>query len=297
MSNISCDACNNLREYAPNFVQNGVTDDVCASLENNTGLNPGLTVLHDNCEDLHDVNDCLIGRMTDEVEAYDICDWKDFTKKFLGNLYETLKALICSMCGLWARVDTLCAAIANLYTVIGGSGAYTHLFTPTALFHQKIRATNPAWQPTDVRMALEAEYREGVICGGDKKLHVWRINTAYVGGNHPPQIFTFSVTNLAVGDVLGYIPKSVLVPTYGDESWWQYLVRGVTVRHSMFFIGSNTVAYGGLRGYTVIDGQEFNVDLKQYGTDVVCLEVTGFVGPDRTGGGAQYPEELRVSVD
>lgn len=113
MSNIDCSACTDLREYAPNFVQNGVDATVCGSLMNNHGLNPSLTSLHSNCEDLHDVNDCLIGRMTDELEAYDVCDWKEFMQKHNSNLYELLKALICSDCGQWARIETLCALIMN----------------------------------------------------------------------------------------------------------------------------------------------------------------------------------------
>lgn len=114
MSNISCDACNNLREYAPHFIQNGVDATVAASLKNNMGLNSAVVVNHRNCEDLNDVNDCLIGRMVDELEAYDVCDWKDFNNKYLSNLYETLKALIASDCGQWLRIESLCAILQQL---------------------------------------------------------------------------------------------------------------------------------------------------------------------------------------
>lgn len=129
MSTIDCSACNDLRNYAPNFVQNGVDDIVAASLKNNTGLNPGLAVLHNDCEDLNDVNDCLIGRMTDELEAYDVCDWKDFMKKHNSNLYETLKAMIAALCG------ALCAAGAPLvsYVRASGSGGPDFWWTPAQL--------------------------------------------------------------------------------------------------------------------------------------------------------------------
>ncbi len=104
MSQQSCSACNDLREYAPEFVVNGVTDNVCESLQANTGLNPNLETKHKDCEDLHDVNDCLVGNMDDEVEEFEVCDWKDFMHQFIPNLYETLKAMICAICGLWKAV-------------------------------------------------------------------------------------------------------------------------------------------------------------------------------------------------
>lgn len=108
MSVINCDSCANLREYAPSFVQNGTTDVIAASLKNNTGLNPALTVTHDNCDDLNDANDCLIGRMADEVEAYDVCDWKEFMGKFLPNQYELMKAIIANDCGMWSHIYGAC---------------------------------------------------------------------------------------------------------------------------------------------------------------------------------------------
>lgn len=107
MSNIDCSACTELNEYGGEFLTKGVTNTVATSLKNNTGLNPSLSVLHKNCEDLNDVNDCLIGRLQGEVKAYDVCDWKKFMAKSLPNFYEMLKAMIASQCGLWARVKKL----------------------------------------------------------------------------------------------------------------------------------------------------------------------------------------------
>lgn len=116
MSNIDCGSCNDLRSYAPSFVQNGVTNAICTSLENDTGLNPNLTTLHTDCEDLKDVNDCLVGRMDGELEAYETCDWKTFMHKFIPNLYETIKAGICSICGLWKNIHKHECEIAYLYS-------------------------------------------------------------------------------------------------------------------------------------------------------------------------------------
>lgn len=107
MSQIDCNACAELREIAPEFVQNGVTSTVCTSLKNDTGLNPNLTVAHTDCEDLDTANDCLIGEMDAKIEAHDVCDWKQYMHKLVPNLYEMLKAMICAMCGLWTNIHRL----------------------------------------------------------------------------------------------------------------------------------------------------------------------------------------------
>lgn len=121
MSQIDCAACSNLQTDAPAFVQNGVTNTICNSLKNDTGFNPNLTTLHNNCEDLNDANDCLIGRMDAELEAYDVCDWREYMHKYVGNEYELNKALICSDCGQWTnihvlddRLDQICQILDNI---------------------------------------------------------------------------------------------------------------------------------------------------------------------------------------
>lgn len=114
MSKINCESCDNLRNHAPEFVQNGVTDNICTSLQNNTGLNPSLSVLHENAEDLHDVNDCTIGRMTQEIDAYDVCDWKEFMKKLVPNIYEHNKAQNCSDKGQWDNIERIWCWLNNM---------------------------------------------------------------------------------------------------------------------------------------------------------------------------------------
>lgn len=121
-----CNACEDLREHAPDFVFNGVTDTVCTSLKNDTGLNPEATVIHDDCEDLNLANDCLVGRMDNELDSYDVCDWKDFMHKFIPNLWNLLKAMICTICGLWIRIKVASyIGILTLYTDerVEGSGS------------------------------------------------------------------------------------------------------------------------------------------------------------------------------
>ena len=101
----NCSACNDLRENAADFLVNGVTDTACTSLKNDTGFNPSSNT--NDCDDLNDANDCLIGNMTDEIEAYDICDWKTFMKKYIPNTYNVIKSIICAVCGLWTHIHDL----------------------------------------------------------------------------------------------------------------------------------------------------------------------------------------------
>lgn len=107
MASPDCNACEDLREHAPDFVNNGVTKKICTSLKNDTGLNPSATTIHTDCEDLDTANDCMIGRMEQEINQYDVCDWKEFMKKFIHNLWQLLKAIICAICGLWTNIHKL----------------------------------------------------------------------------------------------------------------------------------------------------------------------------------------------
>ena len=128
MSDINCQACTELRDYAPGFIQNGVTGKTALSLSKDTGLNPDLTVLHNNCEDLTDANDCLVGRMGQEVQAYDQCDWKDYMSRLVPNLYELNKAMIAGDCGQWRQIHALCDQLSQtiampmgIYGILNGS--------------------------------------------------------------------------------------------------------------------------------------------------------------------------------
>ena len=113
MAEMNCAACEELRQTSPEFIVNGLTDDICTSLQNNTGLNPSDD--RDDCEDLHNLNDCLVGNMETEVDAYDVCDWKPFMKMFIPNLWTTLKAIICSICGLWSAMSGILDKINCVY--------------------------------------------------------------------------------------------------------------------------------------------------------------------------------------
>ena len=108
----NCSACSDLQENSANFVQNGVTTAVCNSLKNNTGFSPSSG--HNDCTDLDNANDCLVGNMEDEVDAYDVCAWKEFMPSFIHNVWTVLKAMICAICGLWKRLEKVECIVSNI---------------------------------------------------------------------------------------------------------------------------------------------------------------------------------------
>lgn len=112
MADLNCKSCEDLRKEVPELIANGFTDTMCASLKNDTGLKTSSG--HNDCTDLNNLNDCLIGNAETEIERYDTCDWKDFTKNHLNNLWTTLKAMICAICGLWTNVHNLWATLRSL---------------------------------------------------------------------------------------------------------------------------------------------------------------------------------------
>lgn len=110
---VNCSACEDLKATSPDFAVNGFTEAMCTSLQNNTGLSPSDD--HDDCKDLNNLNDCLVGTMAKEVDAYQICDWKTFMRNFIPNLRTTLKAIICAICGIWKKVDKMDCEIKYLF--------------------------------------------------------------------------------------------------------------------------------------------------------------------------------------
>lgn len=111
-----CKACEDLRNDAPDFAENGVTDAVCNSLKNDTGLDASNG--HNNCTDMDNATKCLIGNMVDELERYDTCTWKDFMKIFLTNLFAILNAINCSLCGVWVNIHNIWAEIERIWAAI-----------------------------------------------------------------------------------------------------------------------------------------------------------------------------------
>lgn len=128
MANINCEACDEIRQTSPGLIINGLGDEECTSLQNDTGLNPSSG--HTDCEDLNNLNDCLVGNMAAEVDAYEVCDWKPFMKKFIPNVWTTLKGIICALCGIWTRIHCIYNGLVNLVNKLadttGGVAFVTH---------------------------------------------------------------------------------------------------------------------------------------------------------------------------
>lgn len=287
MSTINCDACNELREYAPEFVQNGVTTNVATSLKNDTGFNNSLTVAHTDCEDLNDANDCLIGRMDQEIEAYEVCDWKTFMHKLLPNFYELLKAIIASICGLWTnvhnlwtRTDRLCTSIDGLLGLIRGSLPTPHYGEWTEKGYSQLTPASP-WDKTKYRPVLYADMLNGFGCTAGRKLGRYSLGITYTENVYPLNP-TFTMTDYYIGDIWGSWKKEDIVPTYMTERVWESLMRGFnTIR---FSVSGNKTIYLRLRGYITIDGNVFNQDLADdFGEDVIVAEVSHVVGGEGTG--------------
>ena len=102
---INCSACEELREQAPVLFVSGIGDDECTSLQNNTGINSSSG--NDDYTDLSNMNDCLIGNLISELDAYDDCDWKSAVKTLVTNLWSINKAQACIIKGLWTHIEEL----------------------------------------------------------------------------------------------------------------------------------------------------------------------------------------------
>lgn len=127
MIDYSCTACEELRTDAPNFVVNGMGDTEVASLKNNTGLNPSSG--NDDCEDLNNMNDCLVKNMETEIDSYNVCSWKDYMKALVGNLWTMFKGIISAICGIWDNIVTINNNLDKVMCIIGamGSGVEFHV--------------------------------------------------------------------------------------------------------------------------------------------------------------------------
>lgn len=116
MLNVNCEACEDIRQNDPSLIVNGFTDAECASLKNDTGLNPSSG--HNDCQDLTNMNDCLIGNEDAELENYEVCDWKAFMHNFIPNLWTLESGIICAICGIWTNIHNLWTQIQNILTQI-----------------------------------------------------------------------------------------------------------------------------------------------------------------------------------
>lgn len=111
-----CSACDSLKATSSNFIQKGVTDTICANLKANQGFeNKG----HNNCTDMHDMNDCLLGGLLEKIDTIDVCDTKEAIKDLEKNLISIIDVMICSDCGQWAEIQKIWNAIRDLQGKVG----------------------------------------------------------------------------------------------------------------------------------------------------------------------------------
>lgn len=233
MANINCSSCAELRETAPSLIVNGFDDTMCTSLENNTGLNPSSG--NDNCTDLNNMNDCLVGNMDSEIDAYEVCDWKEFMHKFIPNVWTVLKGIICAVCGLWTRVqsfdskqsamcDLLSATLSHPvshYGILPNSTTASHkggtiatkngspILTP--LPRSEV-SSDAAWTMQNV--GIKYGKLTGINCDGACRRYEWIAPDVYA------YRFNANVTP-AAGDLLWSIDKASVTGRMGmtDEMW------------------------------------------------------------------------------
>lgn len=300
MSNINCSACNELRTEAPTFVTSGVTSGVCSSLKNDTGLSA--TNGHNNETDMTDAIDCLVGRMDDELEAYDACDWKDFMHKWIPNNHETLKAMLCSDSGqwsnihdIWEQLNSICPSIDNIFSLIRGSKPTPHdgyflqsfldkvtgYYIPSDETSQSFDDVVPTvenWVPT-----FRADILEGAGCDASKRLGRYFVDSRRLV-SHSPYIWAWSVHTLIDEDeVIGVVPMSAVVGT-GDmsETRWKNMLRS-NAMYEWGMIGESQV-HVHAAGNVIIDGVEFNPGLAPYGENNLVIRWGPIIGGNRTGG-------------
>lgn len=97
-----CNSCEQLEKYNFDFVQKGITDDMRASLKKDKGLKSSNGF--NNCKDLNDMNDCLIGGMVERIPSYNSCDLDSALMESLNNIMQMLDAIIGGDCGQWENI-------------------------------------------------------------------------------------------------------------------------------------------------------------------------------------------------
>lgn len=204
MSSVSCSACQDLLAAAPEFAANGVTSKVCSSLSANMGLDR--TNGHDSATDLHLANDCLIGRMQDEINHYDVCDWKEFMKQYIGNQYEINKAIICALGGFWSTLSSLIEALG------GGEGTIPvfrryRVTVPVAAFGQVWRVTSGAQQAYDTNAQADPQY-----------YNVENVTEWFAGSGNNAQVgeFWVKVPVSEMDNITGVWTQTQVVPSGND---------------------------------------------------------------------------------
>ena len=251
MANLNCEACDELRQEDPSLILNGFSESECTSLMNDTGLVQSSG--HNDCTDLNNMNDCMVGNMATEVSAHDVCDWKPFMKKFINNLWTVEKAIICAICGIWTNIHNLWNSIAELWDAI------TNIWNRISALCEMINATispggikygifprNPDQAPRTCGTIATKNGRPALIDGHQTSHNAdlytgvglrWgtvRSISCPTGEEitrsfWKPYIWGYLLNkDLEIGDVLWYVPKSTimgLIPQMTEDWWYMYTVE------------------------------------------------------------------------
>ena len=222
MAQINCSACEELRQNVPQLICNGFDDSMCESLQNNTGLNPSSG--HNDCEDLNDLNDCLIGNQEAEVDLYEVCDWKTFMKQFIPNLWTTLKGIICAICGLWDRTDALCeitkafvAPPLEYYGIMPFNSEHTCGSKSSKILMMPDDGTLNPYTKQDQCMGIMYGRVDTESCDGSSATYEWICPGTY---------YCQLSTDVSDGDILWKCDKATFQAKTGmtDELWHAFTV-------------------------------------------------------------------------
>lgn len=109
---IICESCEALKDYAPDYLLNGVTEIECGNLQQNKGLTAQPT--HDNYEDIQDIINCGVFGMDQMIQASSNCDWKEVMRKLSNNVANILSSINCGDLGQWEAIEALRELIQNI---------------------------------------------------------------------------------------------------------------------------------------------------------------------------------------
>lgn len=107
-----CASCTTLETSNYDFVQKGLTDDMFNSLKKDKGLKESNG--WNNCTDLQDMNNCLIGGMVNDIPSFNSCDLDKALIESLNNIMQLLDAIIAGDCGQWEQIWLIWDEIAKI---------------------------------------------------------------------------------------------------------------------------------------------------------------------------------------
>ncbi|MHC5215191.1 hypothetical protein ACYSNR_00880 [Enterococcus sp. LJL128] len=229
-----CAACNDLKETAPGIECTGITEEMCNSLQKDTGLNPRLNVLHNNCEDLNDLLDCLLGRQQAELPAYSECDWQEYVNQLINKLHTIQKAMICSDCGQWKKIheieDKLRELEDRLEDICSITSALLDQQPQRYDFPTKYHLVNNGNHHPDRHAGISYRRIDTRDCDGNKMTVEWVA----------PTIIGYRVENLSSNDVLCTVDKATAKSWGITDNLWNQLTVYSAAFSTGYFLGNGT---------------------------------------------------------